>query len=537
MQIFLSRSWRWIFQFQENHTARSSYKLHSIQQSFEIMCAFLQRSAEPDSEICDTCHEWKDVLGTCHESYTLSQWQSAAARGCRSCDFRCRVARCLSPDKDIPFRCDQWSMMRFDGELFNIFRIPKGVRSNEYPELPIGHLLSEGTSSDSTFTMIRGWLNDCTLNHAACKIVGGSESFMPKRVLNLTEGRVFLQEDAPLSTYACLSHCWGKNQTPTKTLKATVNDYMTKGIPCEILSKTFQDAVDICRRLQIEYLWIDSLCIIQDSDEDWNEEALKMGDIYAHAFLTIAATKSEDGHGGCYQNRDPAYMDYRTIVEGSVFIRKAMPLLREFYYTEAHTPLLHRAWAFQETLLSTRVIHFMAEEVIWQCNDCQKSESGINDCVPNPMPGRELMIGNNSTAESSWHELVENYSGLQLSFEKDRLPALAAISQRVAQGRAADDRFLAGLWTSSLLKDLLWTYDVPGNRSVKRPTECNAPSWSWTSVESRVWWIFDYMPLPFTRVVTVNVEAIGSPYLGQYSRAELVLEGPVFRTTLVSIDL
>lgn len=359
---------------------------------------------------------------------------------------------------------------------------------------------------------------------------------MPKRVLNLSKDQVFLQESAQLSTYACLSHCWGKSQTPTRTLQATVKEYTTKGVPWETLSKTFQDAVDICRRLEIDYLWIDSLCIIQDNDEDWNEEAVKMGDIYAHAFLTIAATKSEDSSGGCYQDRDPAYANCFTIIEGSVYLRAQMPGLGYGYRRDAcNGPLLDRAWVLQEMLLSACVIHFTNNEVVWQCSECQWSESGGNDVEYNPVPGRALMTSDRYRVDELWHELVTGYSGLQLSFEKDRLPALAAISQRAAQRRTTDDRFLAGLWMDSLLVDLLWAATYKG-RLANRQTGCAVPSWSWVSVQSPVWWPgVHYGLLPCARVVTADVGAIGSPYLGQYWRAELVIEGPVIRTTLGNV--
>ncbi|XXH01481.1 hypothetical protein Hte_007841 [Hypoxylon texense] len=355
-------------------------------------------------------------------------------------------------------------------------------------------------------------------------------------MLNLTKGRVFLQEDVRPSTYACLSHCWGKSHPPTRTLTSTIKEYMTKGIPWETLSKTFQDAVDICRRLEIDYLWIDSLCIIQDSDEDWNEEAVRMGDVYAHAFLTIAATRSEDGSKGCYRDRDPVYTNCDTVIEGSVYLRRRMPVLSYANHDDLihDKPLLNRAWALQELLLSPRVIHFMDQEVIWQCSECQRSESGSNDLHHNPVPGRDLMTKDKFINEISWRQLVSEYSNLQMSFEKDRLPALAAISQRAAKRKPADDRFLAGLWMRSLLLDLFWVCAKGGGDHVSRPAEGNAPSWSWVSVQTRVWWP-DHTPLPHTHVVATKVETIGSPYLGQYARAELVIEGPVLSTTLGNI--
>jgi hypothetical protein len=127
--------------------------------------------------------------------------------------------------------------------------------------------------------------------------------------------------------------------------------------------------VEICRRLDLQYIWIDSLCIIQDSDEDWAEESINMAKIYANAFLTIAATKSKDGTGGCYSDREACYRDCGTVIEGSVFIRGQMPRFggAAGSKTAEGWPLLLRGWVYQEMSLSTRVLHFGSQEVVWQC--------------------------------------------------------------------------------------------------------------------------------------------------------------------------
>lgn len=362
---------------------------------------------------------------------------------------------------------------------------------------------------------------------------------MPKRLLSLAQDRVVLREDAQPDRYACLSHCWGKDNPPTRTLKSTIEEHK-KDIPLSTLSKNFRDAIDICRRLSVGYLWIDSLCIIQDSEEDWNEEAVKMGDIYAIAHFTIAASSSKDGSGGCYKDRHPDYVDCGIVDEGSVYARRTTPgsLYGNRDPDEVaifDLPLLGRAWAFQEILLSARVLHFKREEVIWQCNECQWSESGSHDLKHNPTPGRTLVTGN-KFSEQIWHKLIQEYSGLQLTFEKDRLPALAAISQRVSN--YTNDRFLAGLWMNTLLRDLAWRVASPDRHGEdKRSTERNMPSWSWISTLTRKYWDRPRDEhFECARVVAVNVEEIGSPYLGKYSRAELVLDGPVFRTTLRGIE-
>ncbi|KAB5584705.1 heterokaryon incompatibility protein-domain-containing protein [Coniochaeta sp. 2T2.1] len=101
--------------------------------------------------------------------------------------------------------------------------------------------------------------------------------------------------------YAALSHCWGKSPTNTTTKAVFVSH--TQGIDILSLSKTFQHTIFVTRELGIRYLWIDSLCIIQDDEDDWKREAENMADVFANAFVTIAASASTDGDGGLFYPR------------------------------------------------------------------------------------------------------------------------------------------------------------------------------------------------------------------------------------------
>lgn len=416
--------------------------------------------------------------------------------------------------------------------------LTKTIECTEFDKYPFysRHLLSSGTSSEDTFMRIRDWIDDCKSTHQKCQASDDSQPYMPKRILNLRANRVVLQEDVYPSTYACLSHCWGQRQDPIKTLSNTINDFKSE-IPWEKLSKTFQDAVDICRRLNIDYLWIDSLCILQDNKEDWEEESVKMADIYEHAFITVAATKSTDGSGGCYNDRDPKYISCGTVIEGSVYVRKEMPPMIHTSDIE-EWPLLDRGWVFQEMYLSKRVLHFGHQEVIWQCLSCSESESD------NQFYSTHARMGFLDGLLDRWQNLINHYSGLTLSRENDKLAALAAISQRAAQTRSAEDRFLAGLWQNTLLQDLTWEayHDFHRDDPPEKRIECIVPSWSWASVKTRVWWPVlrqGYQPLKCTQLVTIDMKPIGSPYLGQFksqSDARLIFRGPVIHTTAGELE-
>lgn len=100
--------------------------------------------------------------------------------------------------------------------------------------------------------------------------------------------------------YAALSHCWG--HSPPLITKSNFLDRLA-GISFKSMPRTFQNAVTVAQRLGCSYNWIDSLCIVQDSPEDWMSESKKMGTIYQHARVTIAATGANNGTGGCFTHR------------------------------------------------------------------------------------------------------------------------------------------------------------------------------------------------------------------------------------------
>jgi hypothetical protein len=100
--------------------------------------------------------------------------------------------------------------------------------------------------------------------------------------------------------YLALSHCWGLTMPASAKLTLETFDINRKSIDLQGLPRTFQDFIGISRRLGIQYVWIDSLCIIQNSKEDWQYEAAQMASVYSGAYLTIAASGSADGRGGCH---------------------------------------------------------------------------------------------------------------------------------------------------------------------------------------------------------------------------------------------
>jgi hypothetical protein len=310
--------------------------------------------------------------------------------------------------------------------------------------------------------------------------------------------RLFITQGEPL-TYACLSHCWGKAES-IKTTQATLPGYQ-QAIPWDQLPKVFRDAIEHCRLLGIEYIWIDSLCIIQDDREDWRQEALQMASVYGGCCLCLAATSAKDHYGNC-SIEGTKLLKVNGVDEAgsscSVFVRPAR--LKHIYDTPGidgidDFPLLRRAWVYQERMLSPKVLHFGAEEVSFECAESSSCECGaiekllqlsVSDKDRKNLiyQGKTSRIGYNDRA--FWMLVVSIFTQLDLSFGSDRLPAIAGVAkdfqERQLRAGSPVGPYLAGMWSNNLVNEMLW--DSTDNRP--RPSTYIAPTWSWACIPGGV---------------------------------------------------
>ncbi|KAK1749803.1 heterokaryon incompatibility protein-domain-containing protein, partial [Echria macrotheca] len=424
-----------------------------------------------------------------------------------------------------------------NGIIVEIFRV-EGRGENPLGITRVRRRLPPNTGHPETIGIVRPWIEECDLLHDTCKLRRQRPPFSPKRLLDLRDDRVVLREGLNPTKYACLSHCWGANaySTITKTLSDNVDIFRSEGVPRDALTKTFREAVSVCRSLGIWHLWIDSFCIIQDSPEDWRDQAAQMADIYENAFLTIAASWAPDGSHGLFSDVPPMYHGYEVPGYPDVYVREAiadMPSSSTTSEGSRDWPLLRRGWVYQEMRLSPRILHFGRIEVLWRCVCARKNNSGHNATVadfqgnPNGFekftPPAYEELGREDPVRL-WHQSIEDYSGLLLTFETDRMIALAAVTQRMHHLRGGQDRYLAGLWESSLVRDLNWMA-VP---AIERPTPKNRafPSWSWASIATWVMYLMDTEPA-FVSVKEVRYQPVGPDYLGEFTEARITLEGPV----------
>jgi hypothetical protein len=209
------------------------------------------------------------------------------------------------------------------------------------------------------------------------------KDFLPQRLLECNENDVRLIERRFLdgieeSRYVALSYCWGPTPKHRILTAQSYENLTTTGIPITDLEATFADATRIVIQLGLKYLWIDALCIIQDShgQEDRIYHVGQLKDIYGSCFLNIAAAHADNASIGCFSER-PLGATTPVSIPAPVFDARQIPIPEETSTTRVYPPRFHRlsafklssrGWVFQERLLSPRTVHYDVYEVYWECN-------------------------------------------------------------------------------------------------------------------------------------------------------------------------
>lgn len=376
----------------------------------------------------------------------------------------------------------------------------------------LSHRPSRDIFSASHLDLIRQWRNDCVNTHELCRQTTRN-GLLPTRVLEIKLGKdgthdvtLIKNSGALRGDYACLSYCWGdelKGRTTTKNIATFEEKVDLKEIP-----HTVADAITLCGKLGFQYLWVDRLCIIQDDEGDWSREASRMSQVYSNSALTITTpicgTASESFEANrrlgspCTWNQSTRFSlpsgnkgQRQLIAIGRSMTRQQGPcFLEESWkqFTDKESPKsdiwITRAWTFQEWLLSPRVLH-IHEWTIWDCFKASGNEVYRRSLGPNQMPRQSW------DSRFSWEHIVEEYSKRQISFAKDRLPALAGLAARHAE--RTKHTYLAGMWLEDMPYSLLWRLRLFGfDPDMPKPKDsgcggANIPSWSWASSSEPIW--------------------------------------------------
>ncbi|ORY08994.1 heterokaryon incompatibility protein-domain-containing protein [Clohesyomyces aquaticus] len=436
----------------------------------------------------------------------------------------------------------------------------------EASEFSLQTNLAASTGSAQSLRQARAWIKHCNYNHRECRQLSRRPR-LPTRLISVdpnrsTHARLCTGVSLPAGTpYLTLSHCWGSTSFLTLTKESVDNWYQQ--IPVDELSRTFQDAFTALAALGFHYIWIDSLCIIQDDELDWQKQSKSMGDIYKNAACNLAASAFATGGSGLFTQRQLSKVCCPMVKvrwedePGSM--TWPVKAYNQLYFITSNDPwsalfearLYTRAWVLQEQLLAPRTVHFGPDQLFWECNNRLASETWPDerahrrldyDCrfteenAQKPEPlfsitakkrwSREAKFFIAHPSEFSdleagdiygpWTNIVDNYTSRFMSYRSDRLPALAGIASEFA--KLLNDEYMYGLWSKDLHHGLLWRHKRDDAPEIHAPPNLSlAPSWSWASLDGPVEWYGDgqpiYRPIDDGELLCKIVSSPGSPQL------------------------
>ena len=370
--------------------------------------------------------------------------------------------------------------------------------------------------SPEVYNQIKTWLKTCGETHVTCAALSQkvTSAVLPKRLIDLgdagsTELPRLVKTQGGNYIYVALSYTWGPEGNHV-VLTRSNEEALSSGLKSSLLPQTFQDAILVCRKLDVRYLWIDALCITQSEpmDDTLNEELSHeihiMGEIYTNAIFTIASASASNVRQGLFgqAKRFPISLEPRFLYTKPTSTQwYVIPPEPDWQTMVVRGPLQSRAWVMQERTLSRRILHYTHSVIFWECTELKASEFRPSDIMSAyylhdpkllaPFSGcyKGLPLASKtplSADEKSelltnvWANAVGDYSRRRLTADTDMLPAISAIAQ--AFQRLTNDTYLAGLWQSVFWLNLMWYTGSLSKESSRRPTKYTAPSWSWASV-------------------------------------------------------
>ncbi|KAF2867399.1 heterokaryon incompatibility protein-domain-containing protein, partial [Massariosphaeria phaeospora] len=360
--------------------------------------------------------------------------------------------------------------------------IPWGVYTTEddpASQLVTARAVLQDLQSPETFAVARQWLTECLENHADCP--AHTVVSLPTRLVRVSklgepESARLCHTPGQTGHYCALSYCWGADQ-PFSTTEKSYEAYL-EALPYNDLPRTIRDALHVTRSLGMQYIWIDSLCIIQKHPEDVPRELAKMLSIYVNAQFTISAAGATTCNEG-FLARPDRHEDSHN---GPFFLA-----LRADEDTMG-SPLNERAWTLQEALLTPRLLIFTALNMVWRCQT--KYEPDFCESLATYTWRHEERRPMTPT-DAVWQRfrsMVKVYSKRKLTEQSDKLPAISALAEIFSSHIQSD--YLAGLRRRYLIHDLMWwvPHDAEEDPQESEPeTEISkVPSWSWPSINRSI---------------------------------------------------
>lgn len=398
--------------------------------------------------------------------------------------------------------------------FFQAIMQQKAIRSQD--------ILPHGNFPNAGLDLAHAWLRKCLDEHPTCRHVSPRPEYVPTRLIDVCyesdsgmekQWRLCeMQDSDAVEPYLTLSHCWGS--MPALCLTTTNIEEFKAGVSDSCLPPKYLDAIFVTRRLGFRYIWIDSLCIVQDSKEGWLRESMVMHDVYRNSACTLAASMAGNASERFLRQRDPlitlaevvqlnwieeskGFWWWSRSTDGGKYIINHQNFFRMCL---SRSSLAQRAWCLQELLLSLRVLHFEEDQLFWECRTLKSCEANPFITMPCAMDEASPVTSDlfrglpldeiprmYSRRPANCNVIVEAYTEGSLTKPEDKLVAIAGVA-KAYQGRFGG-HYLAGLWSNELPYSLVWyvkgskTSRIKPFQYVARVKPYRAPSWSWCSVD------------------------------------------------------
>lgn len=346
------------------------------------------------------------------------------------------------------------------------------------------------------YSLIRSWIRKCDqTHHPTCSkhlvglVVG------PSRLIDVRSHQIIRTDSRKFVVYAALSYVWGRREQlklDADTMQSLEKPRGLKLFEREI-PPTIKDAMTVCQKVGIRYLWVDSLCIRQDLGDEKQREINAMASIYNGAIFTIVAASADDAWAplpGVSKSTRPTHIP--KIIKGLKLARAG----DDYRITVEQSTWNTRGWTYQEGILSRRLLIFSPDQVFFRCNSAIWQEDTVLE-FPDSMeykvqmaePGIEHpfwkeSLGGISPASffQSYNDMVKSYVERELTNAKDALNAFNGVLKVIEESRAM--KFSVGLPEKYFYIALCFSFpefDGVPEQVLRRPM---FPTWSWVAWES-----------------------------------------------------
>lgn len=475
-----------------------------------------------ESRLCKVCARF-DLSESRFQMREFTQDILARAHYCQLCDLFSEVIRETSMSTGDMFSCSRINSTLYiengTQPILSIYADPGDTETSGNAQ--IGSPLLPEPGSPDQFAIMNEWLNICrgTHNHnyqspkmktQVFESMSLLQSELPTRVIDVGDTqhpRLQLIDSEAMSSheYLAFSHCWGQGPQ-FSALKSNVHTLRQGDIDMEEalpLPASFRDAIKVARGLTIRYLWIDSLCIIQDDEKDWEHEAARMEQVFSNAVCVIAASSAAGSADGFLSTARPQRSWVTLPARPGVSQRHVCKFIDNFHLDVEEAVLNKRGWVLQERALARRSIHFTTTQLYMECGEgvyCESLMKLTNEKAAflgdSDFPNSILPKYHKDGKIVLFQNLFRIYSGLSFSYPSDRSRAISGLEKRLMS--TFDTRGGYGIFDRYLQRSILWRRPKDARFTpIEYPTGGRTiPSWSWMTYEGPIW----YLNMPFDMV-------------------------------------